>query len=63
MLKPELFRKQIYCIEESNYDIFGTFRRTRSDSVPGELCPPCPPRYAPGQHWYQWSRTSGQVSK
>ena len=31
MFEPELFRKQIYCIEESACDIFGIFRRPRSD--------------------------------
>ena len=25
--EPEVFRQQIYCIEESNCDIVGTFRR------------------------------------
>jgi len=54
MFEPELFRKQIHCIEESTCEIFGTFRHPRSDSaphidsVPGELGPPCPPRYVPG---------------
>jgi len=33
MFEPEVFRKQIYCIEEST-DIVGTFRRPRSHSVP-----------------------------
>jgi len=37
MLELELFRKEIYCIEESACDIVGTFRRPRSDSAPGEL--------------------------
>jgi len=34
MFDTELFRKQIYSIEESACDIFGIFRRTRSDSTP-----------------------------
>ena len=34
VLELELFRKQIYCIEESTCDIFGTFRRPRSDLAP-----------------------------
>jgi len=42
MFEPEVFRKQIYCIEESTCDIVGTFRLPHSDSVPGELCQPCP---------------------
>jgi len=37
MFKPEVFWKQMYCIEENICDIVGTFRG-----------PPCPPRYAPG---------------
>jgi len=48
MFEPEFFRKQMCCIEESTCDIVRTFWRPRSDSAPGELCPPCPPRYAPG---------------
>jgi len=47
MFEPEVFRKQMYCIEESTCNIVGTFRRPRSDSAPGELCPACPLRYAP----------------
>jgi len=41
MFEPEVFRKEIYCIEKSTYEIVGTFRRPqqtfsvpRSDSVP-----------------------------
>jgi len=33
-IELELFRKQIYCIEESASDIVGTFRRLRSDWTP-----------------------------
>jgi len=33
MFEAELFRKQIYCIEESSCDIVGTFRR------PGNFTP------------------------
>jgi len=40
VVEPEVFRKQIYCDEESTCDIVGTFRRPRSVSAPGELCPP-----------------------
>jgi len=52
IFEPEVFRKQMYCIEKSTCDIFGTFRSPpvilahRSDSAPGELSPPCTPRYA-----------------
>jgi len=47
MFEPEVFRKQIYCIEESTCDIDGTFARPRSDSAPGELCLPCSPSVCP----------------
>jgi len=36
MFEPEIFRKQIHCIEESTCDIFGTFRR------PGNCAPLAP---------------------
>jgi len=59
--KPEVFRKQMYCIEESTCDIDGTFWRrpqsfvsSRSDSAPPcwfgarKIFPPLPPPgYAP----------------
>ena len=47
MFEPEVFWKQIYCIEESICDIVGTFRRPRSDSTLGELCPPFPSSLRP----------------
>jgi len=47
MFGPELFRKQMYCIEESTCDILGTFWRPRSDSAPGNCSTLAPPRYAP----------------
>jgi len=53
MFGPKVFRKQMYGIEESTCDIVGTFGASRShwrphsDSAPKELCPSCPPRYAP----------------
>jgi len=35
MFEPEIFRKQMYCIEESICDIVGAFRRPlQSFSVP-----------------------------
>ena len=59
--EPEVFRKQIYCIEESTCDIFGMFwlsrqwfgapaviRRPHNDSALGNCAPPGPARYAPG---------------
>jgi len=43
VFEPWVFRKQMYCIEESTCDTVGAFRRSHSDSSSGELCPP---RYA-----------------
>jgi len=55
MFEPEVFRKYMYCIEDSTCDIVVTFRRPpqsfgapRSYSAHGELCPPYPLSYAPG---------------
>jgi len=53
MVEPEFFRKQIYCIEVLVIllELFGApavIQRPHSELAPGELCPPCPPRYAPG---------------
>jgi len=42
----------MYCIEESTCVIVGNFWRPRSDSAPGELCPPYPLGYAPGSTCY-----------
>jgi len=47
MFETEVFRKQMCCIEGSTCDIVGTFRRPHGDFALGELCPSCPPRYAP----------------
>jgi len=47
MLEPEVFQKQMICIEQSTCDIVGTFRGPHSNLAPGELCPP---RYAPGRN-------------
>jgi len=60
MFEPELFRKQISCIEESACDIVGTclhprshstppavIRRPHCELAPGELCPLAPSLYAP----------------
>ena len=47
MVEPELFRKQIYCTEESTCDIVGTFRRPQWLGARG-IAPHLPPlRYAP----------------
>ena len=61
MFEPEVFRKEIYCIEESTCDIVGTFRRPQqtfgalhSDLAPGELFPLYPRRYAPESADYKW---------
>jgi len=54
MFEREVFRKQMYSIEESTCDIGGRFGAPRSHSAPrsdlappqgfstGELCPSCP---------------------
>ena len=46
MFEPELFRKQIYCIEEIYWRTFcpppAVIRCPHSDLSPGKLCPPCP---------------------
>jgi len=62
MIKSEFFRRQIYCIEESNCDIVGTFLFGASSSNaaplqwfsapivnwrPGNCAPLATPRYAP----------------
>jgi len=41
VLEPEVFRKQMYCIEESTCGIVGAFG-SPSDSAPRELCPLAP---------------------
>ena len=46
VFESKVFRKQLYCIEESICGIPRSFRRPHSDSLPGELCSPCLPRYA-----------------
>jgi len=63
MFEPEVFRKQMYCIEESTCDIVGTFRRhSQSFGAPiviwrPRACGACaPPRYVPAKetissHW------------
>jgi len=42
VFEPEVLRKQMYCIEETTCDIFGTFWRPHSVSAPEELCPITP---------------------
>jgi len=39
MFEPEVFRKQMHCIEESTCDIVGTFRCPHSESAPGNRSP------------------------
>jgi len=34
MFEPEVFQKQMYCVEESTCDIVGPFRRPSSDLAP-----------------------------
>ena len=51
IVEPEVFRKQIYCIEASTCDIVGTFGAPRSDSAPPfsarGIVPPLPPSFHP----------------
>ena len=60
MFEPEVYRKQMCCIEEGACDIVVTFwrlhnhsapravfQRPQSDSASVELRPPCPLRYVP----------------
>jgi len=42
MFEPEVFRRQMNCIEESTCGSVGTFRRPHSDSATGEICPLTP---------------------
>jgi len=58
IFEPEVFRKQMYCVEECTYDILGIFRRPRNHSAPSQYfsaprviwrpgnCDPLPLRYA-----------------
>jgi len=50
MFEFEVFRKQMYCIEENTCDIVWTFWRPRSDSAPVVIRRPgnsAPSRYVP----------------
>jgi len=67
MFEPELFRKQMYCTEESTCDS-GTFWcppviwRPHSDSAPGKLYPSLGPlRYAPDNNKSLTGRGSNGV--
>jgi len=61
MFETEVFRKQMYCMEEIvRVALLGLFGAPRSDLppphsylAPGELCPPCPPRYVPARRWIE----------
>jgi len=48
MFEPEVFRKQMYCIEESSLlvTLLGLSGAPYSDSDPGKLFLPCTPHYA-----------------
>ena len=53
IFEPEVFRKQMYCIEECTRDIVETFRSSRIISAPPDwfsarvIAHPLSPRYAP----------------
>jgi len=55
LLELEVFRKQIYCIEEGICDILGTFWRPQNNSAPGELFPLVPPSLRP---WTQSNQSA-----
>jgi len=40
MFEPEVFRKQMYCVEESTCDIVGPFRRPTQSFGAREIVPP-----------------------
>jgi len=42
IFEPDIFRKQMYCMEECTYDIVGTFRR-HPDSFGAPGCDSVPP--------------------
>jgi len=45
MFEPEVFRKQMHCIEESTCDTVGLFGEPKRFGARG-IAPPSPPRYA-----------------
>jgi len=47
MFEPEVFRKQMYCIEESTCDNVGTFGTPIVIWRPGHFAPLAPTRYIP----------------
>jgi len=47
MFEAEVFRNQMFCIEEILVIFLRLFDLSRSDSAPVELCPSSPRRYAP----------------
>jgi len=46
MFESEVFRKEIYCIEESTFEIVRTFRRSQQTFGASAVIR-CPRRYAP----------------
>jgi len=47
MFEPEVFRKQMCCIEESTCDIAGNFRRPPQSFGVRRIAPPLPPLVTP----------------
>jgi len=47
MFDSKVFLEKMYRIEKKTCDILGLFSAP-SESAPGALSPPCPPRYVPG---------------
>jgi len=52
IFEPEVFRKQMYRVEESTCDIVVTFRRPHSDLSPGEFWLPWPSSLRP----WRWQK-------
>jgi len=58
MFEPEVFGKQIYCIEENTCDIVGAFGTPRSDSAVEELRFSCPYSLCPWLYETIWRHCS-----
>jgi len=71
MFEPEVFRKQMYCVEESTCDNTGIFRRPRqSFGAPtviwrlGNCAPLVPPRYVEAPLIYmKWIDSHSRVEE
>ena len=62
MFEPEIFRKQMYCIDENICDIVGTLWRPHSDSAPGSCAPLVMPLRSRGHFRYGVERAKHFVN-